>query len=64
MLYFIQNMMCKPVIGGKGADGRIGIALTTTDLKFVVKYKAINQALSKKLANEQTQNQQQIQFGI
>jgi len=56
--------MCKPVIGGKGADGRIGNALTTTDLKFVVKYKAINQALSKKLANEQTQNQQQIQFGI
>lgn len=47
-------MTCKPLIGGgKGPDGRIGNALTTTDLKFVVKFKAINQALSSKLANEQ-----------
>jgi hypothetical protein len=61
MLYIIQNMMCKPLIGGKGADGRIGNALTTTmDLKFGVKYKAINQALSNKLASEQTHNQKQI----
>ncbi len=45
MLYFIQNMMCKPLIGGKGVDGRIGNALTTTDLKFVVKYKAIKSSI-------------------